>query len=136
MNRLPGIISAVESVGSLALVDVEVGATRLAAMWVGVSDEFAQWAPGVSVTLLFKETEVALGKNLSGLLSLRNRMACTVMDLEYGQLLARVGLRFGEHTLSAVITRRSALHLDLKVGDTVEALVKANEMTIATEGIQ
>ena len=135
MNRLPGIINAVEIAGSLALVDVDVGATRLAAMWVGVSDEPARWTRGMPVTLLFKETEVALGKNLSGLLSLRNRLACTVMDLEHGQLLARVGLRFGAHTLSAVITRRSALHLDLKVGDIVEALVKANEMTLVAQGI-
>jgi len=135
MNRLPGIISAVETAGSLALVDVDVGATRLAAMWVGVSDELAQWTAGMPVTLLFKETEVALGKNLSGLLSLRNRMACTVIDLEHGQLLTRVALQFGAHTLSAVITRRSALRLDLNVGDAVEALVKANEMTIAPQGV-
>ena len=85
------------------------------------------------VTLLFKETEVALAKNLAGLISLRNRLPAIVTAIERGTILTRVTLDFNGHAFESIITTRSSHVLELAVGDAVEALVKANEMTVMPE---
>ncbi len=130
MNRLPGRIVAIERCGSIALVDVDAAGQRLTATLVGAGHEIAGWPAGMAVTLLFAETEVALAKNLSGLISMRNRLRATVVSLECGTVLARVGLDVDGHRLRSIITSRSARTLALAVGDQVEALVKANEMSL------
>lgn len=130
MNRLPGRIIAIETCGSIALIDVDAVGHRLTATLVGASAEAAGWPEGMAVTLLFAETEVALAKNLSGLISLRNRIRGTIVELERGTVLARVVLDVGGRRLVSVITTRSSQALALAVGDEVEALVKANEMSI------
>lgn len=133
MNRLPGRITMVEVHGSIALVEAAVGEHRFTATLIGAGDEVAAWPAGMPVTLLFKETEVSLAKNLSGLISMRNRMQCTITAIERGKLLTRVTLDFGGHSIESVITTRSSHALSLTVGDTVEGLVKANEMTLLPE---
>ena len=50
--------------------------------------------------------------------------------VEKGQVLAKVTLDYQGLDVVSIITTRSAERLDLKTGDAVEALVKANEMTI------
>jgi molybdate transport system regulatory protein len=132
MNRLPGLIAAVEACGSIALVDVMVGERRYTATLLG-AEEAPAWELGVPVALLFKETEVALAKNLSGLISLRNRMKGAVTALERGQILSKVKLDVNGHAISSVITTRSFDMLQLAIGDEIEGLVKANEMTIVPE---
>lgn len=136
MNRLSGNIHAIDVHGSIALVDVDVGAHRFTATLIGASEEAAGWTPGAPVTLLFKETEVSLAKNLSGMISMRNRLPCTVTAIERGRLLARVTLDFEGRKVESVITTRSTLALGLAVGDTVEGLVKANEMTLLAEELR
>ncbi len=133
MNRLQGIISDVEVHGSIALIDVQVGSHRFTATLIGASEEASGWHSGRTATLLFKETEVSLAKNLSGLISMRNRIPCRVMSIERGKLLTRVALDFEGRRLESVITTRSSHALGLAVGEAVEGLVKANEMTLAVE---
>ncbi|WP_292938103.1 TOBE domain-containing protein [Noviherbaspirillum sp.] len=133
MNRLPGTISAIEMHGSIALVDVAVGDHRFSATLIGAGDEIGTWTPGMAVVLLFKETEVSLAKNLSGLISMRNRLPCTISTIERGQVLTRVGLDLDGHRIESIITTRSSHALELAVGDAVEGLVKANEMTLVPE---
>jgi molybdate transport system regulatory protein len=133
MNRLPGKISAIEIFGSIALVEVAVGVYRFTATLIGVGEEASEWATDMPVTLLFKETEVSLAKNLSGLISLRNRIPAVVTSVERGRLLTKVELQIDGHALVSVITTRSSHLLQLAVGDQVEGLVKANEMSLAWE---
>ncbi len=130
MNRLPGRISHIETAGSIALVDVTVGERRFTATLIGAGDEVASWPQGMPVTLLFKETEVSLAKNLAGLISMRNRIPAMVAAIEHGRLLTKVTLDADGHRIESVITTRSAQALGLAVGDAVEGLVKANEMTL------
>lgn len=130
MNNLPGTITAVEVHGSIALVEAAVGEHRFTATLIGAGDEVAAWSAGMPVALLFKETEVSLAKSLSGLISMRNRMPCTISAIEHGKLLTRVALDFQGYAIESVITTRSAHALSLSIGDLVEGLVKSNEMTL------
>lgn len=130
MNRLPGRIAAIETCGSIALVDVEAVGLQLTATLVGAGALTDSWRPGMAVTLLFAETEVALAKNLSGLISMRNRLPGRIVALERGTVLTKVTLDIAGQRVVSVITTRSSHTLALQEGETVEALVKANEMGV------
>jgi molybdate transport system regulatory protein len=133
MNRLPACIALVQTHGSVALVEADLGGHKLIATLIGAGEEAAAWTDGMPVTLLFKETEVSLAKNLSGLISLRNRLPCTVTAIERGTLLTRVTLDVEGHAVESIITTRSSHVLSLAIGDAVEALIKANEMSVMPE---
>jgi molybdate transport system regulatory protein len=130
MNQLSGHIAALDIAGSIALVDVAVGARIYTAMLLGIGEDDAAWRPGVAVTLMFKETEVALAVNLSGMISLRNRLKGVVSEIEHGRLMSRVVFIVDGAPISSVITTRSLQNLQLIVGDEVEGLVKSNEMSV------
>ena len=130
MNRLPGRIAAIETCGSIALVDVDAVGLQLTATLVGAGTLTDSWRPGMAVTLLFAETEVALAKNLSGLISMRNRLPGRIVALERGTVLTKVTLDIAGQRVVSVITTRSSHTLALQEGETVEALVKANEMGV------
>ena len=137
MNQLFGHIATIEVHGSVALVDMHVKTTasdlRLSATLLGNQETLASWHSDQAVHILFKETEVALAKNLQGQISLRNRIPGQIFAIEDGQILTRIILTIhglADVRISSVITTRSAKSLQLRVGDDVEALVKSNEMTI------
>ncbi|MEQ6341949.1 MAG: TOBE domain-containing protein [Gammaproteobacteria bacterium] len=130
MNRLRGRIAAIESSGQLSLVDVDVDGDTFTAIIVETPDSAGYLKLGGEILLLFKETEVSLAKNLSGLISLRNRIPASVQDIVEGDLLSQVTLDYKGNRIVSIITSRSVRRLELKTGDQVEGLVKANEMTL------
>jgi molybdate transport system regulatory protein len=133
MNRVAGKIAAIEICGSVMLVDVQVGLQRYSATILGNGEAATNWEVGASVTLLFKETEVALAKNLSGMISLRNRFHGIVNAIEAGQVLTKVSFEADGAAITSIITTRSALAMQIAIGDAVEGLVKANEMTLVAQ---
>lgn len=133
MNRLPGIVTAIDRCGSVALIDVAAAGHQLTATLVDASSRAQRWRIGMAVTLLFAETDVALAKQLSGRISMRNRIHATVLEMERGQILSKVVLAVAGHRLQSIITTRSCAALALEVGDSVEALVKANEMSVIAD---
>lgn len=65
-------------------------------------------------------------------LSTRNRLRGTVQSVEKDRAAARIVLEVrGPTRLSALITREAADDLDLRAGDSVEALVKSTEVMLA-----
>ena len=130
MNRLSGKISKIQQSGAILLVDVDVDGHGFSAMLIESATQPKWLQEGNSIDLVFKETEVSLAKNLSGIISMRNRMKCTVKHVERGGLLSKISLQFLEYPITSAITTRSVDSLDLKVGDDVEALVKANEVSL------
>lgn len=131
MNRIIGEISAIDCNGQMSLVDVRVGGDTFTAIVLETPDSADFLTLGTNVTLMFKETEVSLAKNLSGLISLRNRFPATVRSIEQGSIMSAIELDYCGHRLTSVITTRAVGRLQLVVGDEVEALVKANEMVIS-----
>ena len=130
MNTLSGHIAAIETHGSIAIIDVAVGGNHFTATLLGSAEQLSAWKIGQSARLLFKETEVALAKNLSGQISMRNRMPGLVIALEVGQVLTRVVFDMQGVQINSVITSRSARGLQIAIGDAVEGLVKSNEMIV------
>ena len=130
MNRLRGRISQIESNGFISLVDVAVGADNFTAILLETPARAPYLAIGREVQVLFKETEVSLAKNLSGLLSLRNRLRGRVQHIRRGVILSEVALDYQGQSVTSIITTRAVDRLNLQVGDEVEALIKANEVSL------
>ncbi len=63
-------------------------------------------------------------------LSARNRLIGKIVELQLGDIMAHVILEVGEHHVESVITRRSAEEMNLKVGDTVAAVIKSTEVML------
>jgi molybdate transport system regulatory protein len=130
MNKLTGKISRIQQSGAILLVDVDIDGHGFSAMLIESVTQPEWLQIGNIIYLVFKETEVSLAKNLSGLISTRNRMKCTVQQIDRGELLSKISLQFRKYTVISAITTRSVDALELKVGDEVEALVKANEVSL------
>lgn len=130
MNKLFGTISKIQQSGAILLVDVDVDGHSFSAMLIESATPPGWLYVGNVIGLVFKETEVSLAKNLSGMISMRNRMKCAVQHIERGELLSKVDLKFGNYTITSAITTRSVDSLQLAVGDEVEAMVKANEVSL------
>lgn len=130
MNRLRGQITGIESNGHVSLVDVAVNGDTFACILLEAPDMSPYLAVGNEVNVLFKETEVSLAKNLSGLISLRNRMRATVQHIRQGRILSEVVLDYRGQPLTSIITSRSIQRMEIREGDEVEALIKANEVSL------
>ena len=62
--------------------------------------------------------------------SIRNRIPGTVREINSEQVLSEVVIDTAIGTVVAVITTRSVRELQLKVGDSVSALIKATNVSI------
>jgi molybdate transport system regulatory protein len=130
MNRLHGCIIAIESNDYLSLVDVDIDGDTFTAILLETPASAPYLVVGNPVAVLFKETEVSLAKNLSGLLSLRNRLRGRVQHIRRGVILSEVALDYQGQSVTSIITTRAVDRLNLQVGDEVEALIKANEVSL------
>ncbi len=114
----------------MSLVDVAVGQDTFTATLLETPETADYLQLNNQVTLLFKETEIALAKNLSGMISLRNRVTVRVLNIERGDILSAVTLDFQGKRLVSVITSRAIDRLEINIGDSLEALIKANEIAL------
>jgi molybdate transport system regulatory protein len=133
MNRLPGVITAIQTAGHVALADIEVAGGIMSALLIESDAQATHLTPGAAVLVLFQEAEVSLAKQLAGIISLRNRLTSRVKQVDKGGILTRATLDYRGHEIISIITTRSADRLRLAAGDEVEALIKANEVTLMAE---
>jgi molybdopterin-binding protein len=61
-------------------------------------------------------------------LSARNHLKGTIVELEFGGVMVHVVVRVGEHLIASVITKRGAGEMQLKVGDSVSAVIQSTEV--------
>lgn len=120
----------IESSEHISIVDIEVEGDLFSSIIIETPETADYLRIGNEVFMLFKETEVSIGKALSGNLSLRNRLKSKIKTIEKGKVLTKITLDYKRKDIISIITTRSTNNLDLKVGDEVQGLVKANEVII------
>lgn len=130
MNILTGVITKIQQSGAILLVDVDVDGQIFSALLIESATPADWLQKSRCVDLVFKETEVSLAKDLSGQISLRNRMKCQVLKIERGELLSTIQLKFKKYSITSAITTRAVDSLQIVVGDLVEAMVKSNEVSL------
>ena len=132
MNKLTGQIVLVGSSSQMSMVDIDVSGDVFSSIVLETPASAQYLKNGSKVTLLFKETEVSIAKNLTGLISLRNRFKATVKRIEKSEILTKVYLDYKAKEIISIISTRSTQKLGLTEGDEVEWLVKTNEVSIST----
>jgi len=63
-------------------------------------------------------------------LSARNRLVGKIEELQVGDVLAHVVVQVGEHSIESIISRRSVEEMNLKVGDTVAAVIQSADVML------
>ena len=132
MNKLIGKIVLIESSQHMSMVDIDVEGDVFSSIVLETPISAAYLKQGGPVALLFKETEVSIGKNLSGLISLRNRFKGKIKLIEESELLSKIILEYKSQEIISIISTRSTQRLGLIIGDEIEWLVKTNEVSLCS----
>lgn len=130
MNRITGEISKITSSGNISLVEAKVNHQTMAAIVIGTSSNTSYMKIGKLIELLFKETEVSIAKNFTGQISLRNQLEGPILKIKKGEVFSKITFDFMGIEIVSLITTGSAIRLDLKVGDVITGMIKANEVLL------
>jgi molybdate transport system regulatory protein len=132
VNKLIGNVILVESSPYMSMVDIDVGGDVFSSIVLETPSTASYLKQNSSIVLFFKETEVSIAKNLSGLISLRNRFKGTIKKIEKSDILTKVFLKYKSSEIVSIISTRSANKLGLMEADEVEWLVKTNEVSLCS----
>jgi molybdopterin-binding protein len=130
MNKLIGTITNIQSSSEMSIVEVDVSGDVFSATVLETPVSAAYLKVGNKVEIIFKETEVAIGKDLSGLISIRNRFKSRIQNIAEHSILSTIVLDYKVGPITSIISTKSAHRLNLKIGDEVEWLVKTNEVSL------
>lgn len=127
MSELIAVIDAIETHEHLNIVSLRCNDTPLKMMTLDLSDETSI---GKKVLLGCKPSAVALAKSFEGVISFSNRLECRIDAIKEGKLVTLVTLSFASATLESLITSQSLKRMQLRVGDSITAFIKASELSI------
>ena len=130
MNKLKGTIIDIQSSDNISIVYADVDGDVFSSIILEGKKSPPNYKVKDRVTLFFKETEVGLAKDLTGMISLRNRFKAVIKKIEKGPILAKVTLNYKSNIIESVISAQSAVGMKLKDAEEVEWLVKTNEVTL------
>ncbi|MCJ7765898.1 MAG: TOBE domain-containing protein [Thiovulaceae bacterium] len=127
MNHINAMITDIKSVDAITIVSFEAGHQPMKMMSLELKETLVV---GSKVILGAKATNIALAKEANPMLSISNQLDVTIERIDMGALLCSVKFDFDGHLLESIITRDSALRMQLAVGDEIVALIKSSELSI------
>ena len=131
MNRLHGTIKTIQHAGTINRVVADCSGVPLSCVTLDLAEDFKE---GGEVAVVFKETEVALARIGSAVISISNMLECSVVSVEEGVILSEVSLEFKGNRFASIITTDSLKRLNIATGDVVTAMIKANEVSLERVG--
>lgn len=128
MNKIAAKVTNIKSIDSLNIVEFDFKGQKLTMMSLEL---FGNIKPLSKVILTCKASSIGVAKNLSGELSYSNRLDCVLESMQTGELLCTLSLKISEDTtLESIITKASVDRMNLRLGDKLEALIKASDLSI------
>jgi len=128
MSSLIASVLEIQNSDNLHLVKFEFNSQVLTMMSLELSEDIKV---GKKVRLSVKPTNVVLAKDISGKLSFANQIKSKIIYIENGKLLSSIDLKVSDIILESIITKESAIRLDLKIDDEVMIMIKASDISIA-----
>ena len=131
MNNLKGNIISITVQEKMSLVKVKSGQVLFTVIVIDTPESASYLKEGNTVNLIFKETEVIIGKGTAFAISLQNRIVGKLKFIRSGALLSKlvVDTELGE--IASIITSNAVNDLGLLVGDEVTVMVKTSEMMLS-----
>ena len=120
-------VKSISSVDSLNIVEFDFNNTIFKMMSLELDENIKV---GTKVELLVKATNVIISKNFIEDISLSNQTLAKISSINLGELLCSITLNLGDTTIESIITKDSALKLNLKKDDEVNILIKASDLSI------
>ncbi len=127
MNKIKAKVKEIETIEGITKIVSNFGANTLKAITLELLQNIKV---GEEAFFVFKETEVGIAKNLNCEISFSNIFEGKIEELNLGKILSKVAIKIESAKIASIITTDAAKRLDLKVGDTVKAFVKATEVSI------
>ena len=133
MNILHGVINAIHSSERVSMVNVLVEGDVFSAMILEGRAGIINYALHEPISIIFKETEVGIVKGLSGMISFRNRFPGKITQIDQGTVCTNLLIQYHGCEISSIISSKSAAEMQLKEGESIEWLVKSNEISLLKE---
>ncbi len=127
MNKIKAVVKSIETVDGITKIVSNFGASSIKAITLEPPSAIQI---GHEAFFIFKETEVGIAKNLSGLVSFSNIFDGKIVSLEIGKILSKAIVAVGDEKIGSIITTDAAKRLNLAVSDSVKAFVKATEVSL------
>jgi len=127
MNRIQVKVEKIESNEQLTLLSLRSKNHKLSMMSLELNPDITE---GKELIVATKAANIAIAKDYKGLLSYSNQLCVEILSMEMGKLLCSLSLRFENTLLESIITTNSAKRMQLKVGEEVTALIKANDLAM------
>lgn len=127
MNHIAARISDITMHENINVVSFETDTVVMCMISLALSSELTK---GSEVLIGAKATNIALMRDTSDMVSISNQIPVTIVAINTGVVLCSVLFSFNNVTWESVITRNSAERMQLKVGESVVALIKSSELSI------
>ncbi len=128
MNKISATVVTIQNVQNLTQVTFATAAGELKMMGLELPQNIKQ---NTQVILTCKATNIAIAKRSDTMLSFSNQLCVTIKAIEMGELLCSLLLAYNETLLESIITADSARRMQLQVGESVTALIKSSDLSIA-----
>ncbi len=127
MSLINAVITQIETVDSLNIVHFDFAGSELQMMSLDLSKEMQV---GSKVILSVKPFHITIVKDFYGDISYSNKLQAVVRSCENGELLSSVKVIVNGVGLESIITKELALEMELKLGDNIIVMIKANDLSI------
>ncbi|MDL5513174.1 TOBE domain-containing protein [Arenibacter sp. M-2] len=132
MNSFSGHITDVKTNGTMSVVSVQVdGNVEFISVLLDTPESAPYLKKDRSVKVLFKEMEVAVTTQKDLDISIENRIAGKIVDVEKGVLLSRLTIETKIGQIIAILSTLSAGQMGLAEKMNVMIMVKMNEIILA-----
>lgn len=127
MSQFVATIKKIDNLDSLNIVEFAFYGVALKMMSLDLNSNMQI---GKRVLLSVKPTNIIIGKNLIGDISLANKIVATIEQIENGKLLSSILLKVEDIFLESIITCESSSRMNLQLGDEVSIFIKASDLSI------
>lgn len=131
MNILKGKIAAIKTKGSLSLVKINVNDIFLNTIIIETPKTASYLKKGTPINVVFKETEVVIGKGTTKNLSLQNKVLGTILEIEKGDFLSKITIDSEVGKIVVIITTGAVKELQLNLNDKVTAMMQTTEIMLS-----
>jgi molybdate transport system regulatory protein len=131
MNIFKGKITSIKVSGSLSLVEVNVGDILFKSIVIETPGTAAWLVDDNEINVIFKETEVVIGKGSQHAVSMQNKIPGKIFEIDNGALLSKITIVTPVGKVVAIITYNAVQQLQLQVGETITAMIKTNEIMLS-----
>ncbi|MDD2697595.1 MAG: TOBE domain-containing protein [Arcobacteraceae bacterium] len=130
-NQLVGIVELIEQgkINASIYIKLKSGYTMVSVITNGAVENL-NLQVGDEVVTIFKSSAVLLTTDTSLNISARNKLTGVIETIHFGEVNSEVVVNIGGDLIASVITKNATGNLDIKIGDSVTAVIKSSDVMI------